>query len=187
MDGVQKRLVIILLMAALIVAGSIYHYWQKTTVTETVASGPVVTAQSRTDEIVIYVSGAVNKPGVFKMPAGGRVLDAVNYAGGLAAGADSTRVNLAQPLKDGMHVHVPVVVLAAGPGGSNSAGGAGKVNVNTASANELDKLPGIGPALAQRIIDYRQSIGGFKDLEEVKKVPGIGEAKFNQIKDKISL
>jgi len=161
-------------------------------------------AKSEKEEIVVYISGAVNKPGILRVPAGSRVVDVVDSAGGFAPGADPTKVNLAKVVKDGVHVNVPIgtVPTAKSTGTNpnissrqsqpisstrNSSGGSEMVNINYAGKNELDKLPGIGPSLADRIVEYRQENGSFRDLGELKNVPGIGEAKFNQIKDKISL
>lgn len=194
MESKQRRLFLVMLVGAVILASSLFSYWQKHTTPATVSTGNASTEQiasaSKSDggQLVIYVSGAVNNPGLLKVPAGSRALDAINSAGGLAPGADNVKVNMAQSLKDGMHIHVPVVVNANnGVVGTGAAKDTGKININTADKSELDKLPGIGPALAERIVDYRQSIGGFKSIEELKKVPGIGEAKFNQLKEKITL
>jgi competence protein ComEA len=202
----KKRLAVILVLTALITGGSFYFYQQKSSVSETTAVMPVtpnnVAATPKTDtgEIVVYISGAVNKPGVLSVPAGSRVVDVVNAAGGLAPGADPAKVNMAKVLKDGMQVNVPGGTTHASSGAaptsrtgsttvsSSNSGYAGeKISINFSSKAELDKLPGIGPALAEQIVDYRQRNGMFRDISELKKVPGIGEAKFNVLKDKISL
>ena len=127
----------------------------------------------------------------------------MEYAGGFAPGADASKVNLAKMMKDGMHVDIPVEKAAAdkrtGTDSHSSArqsqhnstvslsSGKQVININYADKTELDKLPGIGPSLAERIVEYRQENGSFQDLNDLKNVPGIGDAKFNQIKDKISL
>ena len=118
--------------------------------------------------------------------------DAVNACGGLLPTADEKAVNLAQPLKDGVQLRIPEKGAAgsnAGPAAANGASGAadGRVNINTADEKALDTLPGIGPAMARRILDYRQTNGSFQSIEELKKVKGIGEAKFAKLKDKVSL
>jgi competence protein ComEA len=204
-DG-KKRLAFILTLAVLFAGASFYFYNQKSHVTETTAVIPAVpnsgavTAKTDTGEIVVYISGAVNKPGVLRVPAGSRVVDVVAAAGGLAPGADPAKVNLAKVVKDGMQVNVPGGTTPAGSGaGSASHGGSSnvsssngsyngeKISINYASKAELDKLPGIGPALAEKIVEYRQANGNFRDISELKKVPGVSEAKFNGLKEKIAL
>lgn len=158
--------------------------------------------------IAVDVEGAVREPGVYELADGSRVADAVEAAGGLARGASRTSVNLAQKVSDGMQVYVATKKEAAGAGGAAAsgaggtasgagkaaAGGAagsgtaaagGKVNLNTASAEELQTLSGIGPALSQRIIDYRESKGPFKSVEQLKEVSGIGDAKFAAVEDSV--
>jgi competence protein ComEA helix-hairpin-helix repeat region len=186
-ERLKRHWLIILTLAGLIVAGSFYDFYRKTALPE---KSPQPETAGRLAEIpagraVVHVSGAVNTPGVYKVADGSRVADVVNAAGGLAPGADANRVNLAQPVKDGMQVHVP---LSGAPGGRPSAGSeAGKVSVNTADRGELEKLPGIGPVLAQRILDYRQANGPFRNVTELKRISGIGESKFNRIKDRLTL
>ena len=111
--------------------------------------------------------------------------DAVNVCGGLLPTADEKAVNMAQVLKDGAQLQVPVKG-AAGAGGSGKDS-SGRVSINTADEKALDTLPGIGPAMARRIVEYRQSNGGFQSLEDLKKVKGIGAAKFEKLKDKVCL
>lgn len=205
----KKRLAFILVLAILIVSGSFYFYDQKNknneiTISPSTSSDAAAGMnKSEKAELVVYISGAVNKPGLIRVPAGSRVADAVEYAGGFAPGADASKVNLAKMMKDGMHVDIPVEKAAAdkrtGTDSHNSArqsqhnstvslsSGKQVININYADKTELDKLPGIGPSLAERIVEYRQENGSFQDLNDLKNVPGIGDAKFNQIKDKISL
>lgn len=192
-EGVQRRLVLAGVLAVVILTGSMYAFWQKSTVAETTAvngeaKDSVEPATARS-ESVIYINGAVNQPGVISVPAGTRVIDAINRAGGLAQGADVNKLNLAQSVKDGMHIFVPggTVGTAAAAGSDGAAVKEGRVNINTADKAELDKLPGIGPALAQRIIDYRQANGLFKSPDELKKVQGISENKYNKFKDRIGI
>ncbi|CQR72082.1 ComE operon protein 1 [Sporomusa ovata DSM 2662] len=203
MGILQKKLLIVVLLACGIVVVSFYGFWQKTTDEsganevstapgKVTATNTAATANSAAgSEVVVYVSGGVNKPGVYKLPQGSRIVDAVTAAGGFALGADPAKINLALHLKDEMQVNVPYIITAAGNGTLNSGASAGnsndKININTASAAELDKLPGIGPSLAERIAQFRTANGPFSDLADLKKVPGIGEAKYNQFKDKISL
>ncbi len=138
--------------------------------------------QGQGQEIVVYVTGAVVKQGLIKLPPGSRLADALTAAGQDPA-ADLTNLNLAEKLKDGQKIVVP----RQGPpaeGDGQAAGQApaakpgGKVNINTASPQELDSLPGIGPTMAERIITYRTQNGRFNTIEELKEVPGIGDKKF---------
>jgi len=167
--------------------------------TEQTASDPdAVVAQ-----LTVFVSGAVQQPGVYQLPADARINDAVLAAGGMRSDAALDAVNLAAVAVDGQQVHIPSVEEAAAgwrfddasdsaTAGSAQAtasaqpGGASvKVNINTADAATLQSLNGIGPATAQKIIDYRKASGGFKSIEELKNVSGIGEKKFAAIADRI--
>ena len=137
--------------------------------------------------LVIDVDGAVVAPGVVEVPAGSRVADAIEAAGGLAEDADVSGINRAAPLVDGEKVYVPRVGEAApaSAGASSSSDGDEEsfspVNINTASLSELDELPGIGPATAQAIIDDREENGPFASIEDIMRVSGIGEKKFENL------
>lgn len=130
--------------------------------------------------ITVYVSGAVVSPGVYSLPAGSRVEDAVNAAGGFAPGAEQDSINLATIVVDGQQIDVPGVV-------NTSRVNAGRVNINKASAEELDALPGIGPTAAQAIVDYRLQNGNFANIQDIQNVPGIGPATYEKIKDYITV
>ena len=139
-------------------------------------------------KISAYVSGQVKNISVVELEDNGnlRFVDAVNAAGGLTEMADADAVNLAELLTDGQHIHIPTKEnflqqnIAA-------HGSSDLVNINTADAERLATLKGIGPALAQRIIDYREQNGAFKSIDEIKNVRGIGEKKFAAIRDKITI
>ncbi len=143
--------------------------------------------------IVVHIAGAVSKPGVYELPAGSRVIDGLTAAGGATAHADVSAINLARELADGERVYIPrkgeVPAAEAGAAGAAPAGGAqaGKVNINTASVSELEELPGIGEVIAQRIVDYRTQHGPFKTVRDLLKVEGIGEKKFESIKDHVTV
>lgn len=200
--NLRRRRKILGLIAAGMVLVCGAGWWQRTATpadaTLVARPGGTEAARRTPQELVVYVSGMVGHPGVLKVNAGARAIDVVNTAGGLLQGADVTKINLAQPVKDGMQIHIPGrpqdAVAAtttyptaptnqslAKPSSSQQA----KVNINTAGAAELDKLPGVGPALAGRIIEYRNANGPFKDGEELKKVKGLGAAKYEKLKDKI--
>jgi competence protein ComEA len=194
-SGLQKRFLLIMALVIVILGCSFYSFWQKNTVissTSSISLPPetVVNTKSKGSEIVIYISGAVNQPGVFKVPAGSRAFEAIEIAGGLAPGADRAKINLAQMMKDGMHIHVPggaATIAGMASPTRDTVQSADKMSINSATQADFDKLPGIGPALAARIVEYRQANGAFRDITELKNVPGIGESKFNKFKDKITI
>ncbi len=148
-------------------------------------------------EVWVHVAGAVQLPGLYKLPGGSRVADAVNLAGGPTHEGDTDALNLAALLKDGDKVVVPAKIsgtpqpFASGilPGAPNASpsAGIGKINLNTANQAELEDLPGIGEILAQRIIDYRTQRGPFRTIEDVKEVSGIGDKRFEAIRELITV
>ena len=136
---------------------------------------------------VVYVSGQVKKPAVVRLEDNGdlRLIDAVNAVGGVTEFADTDAVNLAEPLIDGQHVRIPtkeILLREISTATSNDL-----ININTADEKELQKIKGIGSALAGRIIDYRQSNGAFKSIDEIKKVRGIGDKTFEKMKNQITV
>ena len=151
--------------------------------------------------IQVYVSGEVLAPDVYALPADSRIKQLVEAAGGFTELANMVVINLAQPLTDGVHVHIPSNVEAPAtppsvlsdpaplPGSSeiNIGSGGGLVNINSAALEELDTLPGIGPVTAQKIIDYRAVNGSFSDIKAIMEVSGVGEGKFEQIQDLITV
>ena len=140
----------------------------------------------------VYVSGAVLKPDVYTLSPGSIIKDALEAAGGATSEADLDNVNLALPLRDGMHIIVPhkgesPPQTASNPPGISSSNASNLININTASQSDLETLPGIGPSLARRIIEYRETYGPFQHIEDIKGVKGIGEATFERIKDYITV
>jgi competence protein ComEA len=136
----------------------------------------------------VYVSGAVVQPDVYLLPAGSIVKDALLAAGGAVDDADLDRINLALSVTEGQHIYVPrqgEVDLPVQPPALRASSGL-KVNINTADATTLESLPGIGPSLAQRILDYRQAHGPFTRIEDIQEVSGIGPATFAKIQDLIT-
>jgi competence protein ComEA len=138
--------------------------------------------------VVVYVVGAVRRPGVYRLPTGARVLDAVNRARPVR-GANLAALNMAARLADGEQVVVPKAGgVAAAPGaGESASGGSEIVHLNSATATQLEALDGIGPSLAQRIVDYRTQHGGFRSLDELDQVSGIGPARLAALRDRVAL
>ena len=147
--------------------------------------------------VVVHVTGAVSSPGVVTLPPGSRVTDAINAVGGASADADTEQLNLARVLGDGEQVRVPHAgeqLVAPDPGPSPPGGasggstpGGGVVNINTAGAAELEALPGIGPALAARIVEYRDGHGPFASVDDLTDVPGIGPAKLEALRSQATV
>jgi competence protein ComEA len=149
--------------------------------------------------LVVHVAGAVRRPGVYRVPAGSRAEAAVRMAGGFARRAETAGVNLAAPLQDGQQVVVPMrgaaASVASAPGAASTGasasasaangGGAAPgapVSLSSATAEQLDTLDGIGPTLAQRIVQYRDAHGGFRSVQELRQVEGIGDKRFEALK-----
>jgi competence protein ComEA len=130
--------------------------------------------------LTVYVSGAVATPGVYSLPEGSRVVAAITAAGGLLPGAEASNINLAMLVTDGQQINIPGIV-------DTSHVNVGRVNINTATLNELETLPGIGSTTAQNILDYRLQHGPFQVIQEIQNVPGIGPATFAVIQDYISV
>lgn len=143
--------------------------------------------------VVVHVSGAVQRPGVYELREGMRVIDAIEMAGGGTEKSDIHQLNLAETLYDGQKIYVPVKGEDVGYVGSRSGGGSSagsvtrKINLNTASIEELEELPGIGPTLATRIVEYREKHGPFRKVEQLMNVSGIGIKKFESLKDKVRI
>ena len=193
-ESLQKK--ILAATAGLIIAGCGFYIYNSSPKDEILLDDPVEISESLQeveedpDKIVVYITGAVKNPGVIEIPEDSRVLDAVNAAGGVTAEADLESINMAQKVRDGQHVTVPEIsdpnstVPTRQNSSSKSSGGL--VNINSASESELISLPGIGAATAKKIIDYRETNGAFIEIEDIKKVRGIGESKFQSMKDLIT-
>ena len=144
--------------------------------------------------LVVHVVGAVRRPGLYRLEQGDRIADAVKRAGGATRVADLTLVNLAAPVADGAQVIVPRRAPEQPGAGAGAEGGAGAggaspaapVHLNTATLEELDELPGVGPVTAQKIIDFRTENGPFTSVEDLDAIPGIGPARIENLRDLVA-
>tara|TARA_Y100000114_G_scaffold153581_1_gene173829 strand:- start:4801 stop:5379 length:579 start_codon:yes stop_codon:yes gene_type:complete len=152
---------------------------------QSLAPAPVTVATASTS-LYVHVSGAVNAPGLYVLHADARVVDAVAAAGGLAEDAEAAGVNLARPVSDGEQVIVPRVgeAPAAGPAGVTADG---RVNLNSADEGALDTLPGVGPAIAGRIIEWREANGRFASVDDLLSVSGIGPKMLESLRDLVTV
>lgn len=147
------------------------------------------------EKIMVDVKGQIKQPGVYQSNAGERVIDVISRAGGLTDLADQSQVNFAAHVQDEMVIYIPAMgeeaLITPGPSGGNIEGVAasnqnqGKININKADENELQNLPGIGPAKATAIIEYRNASGPFKAIEDLKNISGIGDKTFEKLKELI--
>lgn len=220
LGGLQPRAQLaVIVLAALVIVFGLWRFWPaapapEVTFVETDASevadgvppdgvegGVTEPADAKASDVVVHVVGAVLHPGVYGLPPGSRVVDAVDAAGGALGSAALGSLNLARIVADGEQVYVFTVdeaaagVATAGTGAAAPAGGAsqagsspagGLVDLNTATAEELDELPGIGPSTAQKIVSDREANGPFATPEDLMRVPGIGAAKFEALKDLVT-
>ena len=185
------------LLALLAIAGQRLAQAGTSEAPEALAPLEPVSASPARRSLVVHVVGAVRRPGLLRLREGARVADAVQRAGGATRRADLAALNLAAPLVDGVQVYVPgraapgAVGDAAGDAGatepsSEYAGAAGKPSLATATAEELDELPGVGPITAQKILDYRAEHGPFRSVDDLDAVPGIGPARIEQLRDLVT-
>ena len=186
------------LLAVLVLAGNRLARTGASSAPDVAAAPLEPVAPARSETLVVHVVGAVRRPGLYHLHEGQRVADAVARAGGPTRKADLSALNLAAPLVDGTQVLVPArVVIAApgasvpgpGPGAGAAAGGVGaqpKVSLATATLEQLDALPGVGPVTAQKIIDYRTEHGPFRSVDDLDQVPGIGPTRVENLRDLVT-
>lgn len=183
-NTIHKRALIVVFALVCVISAAVVARGHTEPVVE---AAPIVVAPPI---VMVDVAGAVKSPGVYEIPANSRVIDAIAAAGGTVPHADTSDINLARIVKDGEQVYVDLATVST----SSVQGGSvkrvvkkksGPININRATAGELDSLPGIGPVLASRIIDYRKANGPFVSVEDLQKVSGIGVAKFAQFKSKV--
>ena len=201
----QKKIILVILL----IIALITYYYLYTNENLEITNNETQEESKEEEKIVVHITGAVNKEGIVELQEGARIADAIEKAGGTKENADIKNINLATILEDGMKVHIPtieetranneniessenfansqVTTTTQIPTTSSNTKKQGKININTATEEELDTLPGIGPSTAAKIIDYRKENGKFKSIEEIKEVSGIGDAKYEKIKDLITI
>lgn len=175
----MKKIILIVLL--LVLAG--VNYFSPALPSIPAGDDVPVVEDVKVPEYYVFVTGAVRKPGLYAFTEAVTIGDAVHAAGDALPYADAAAVNFAQPITDGLQVHIPYDLNGA----PAAAAEAGKVNINEADEKAFTDLPGIGPSMAKQIIAYRDEHGPFKACEELQKVKGIGPAKYEKIKDKVSL
>ena len=203
MKNFDKKLLIIFISILIIICVSIY-FFTKDEDTNILLSNELYTVANtdNTNEdletIMVHIDGEIVTPGIISLKAGSRIADAIQACGGTTDISDISKINLAYELKDGQKVYIPSIYdvedveYIQNDAGNNviipdTSSSSALVNINSATQAELETLPGIGPSTAAKIIDYRNKNGDFKNIEDIMNVSGIGESKFNNIKDYICI
>ncbi|SCE96181.1 competence protein ComEA [Micromonospora chokoriensis] len=192
----MRALAVVAVVVALVAAGWAWRSRPQSEpvaplVSESTAAASVnAPSASGFGELVVAVAGKVRKPGLVRLPAGSRLADAVQAAGGALPGVDVALLNPARKVTDGELIVVGVTPPPGGPAAPRGGGAApatGPLNLNTATLAQLDALPGVGPVLAQRILAHRDQHGGFKSVGDLRQVDGIGDARYEQLKDLVTV
>lgn len=191
---------VLCLLAAGAIVASFSGRWEKKSSGAVAGPAPFTVAESPASETepmeeqihwVVYITGAVQRPGVYTLPSETRVYQAVEQAGGFTSEADPEAFNMALSLADGVHVHVPRKGESSSPekyaSGSSQKSGAASIDINRADAAALESLPGIGPKTASEIIRHREERGRFASVEDLLSVKGIGPAKLSAIRDLVTV
>lgn len=179
----QKRGLIILFSLCLGVGGFFFVNSRPSAAPEIVQDLVIPVQETVTSEVIVNVAGKVANPGVYKLPTGSRVVDAINMAGNQLKGVDISDINLARVLADGEQILVGTPPAVAAKKSPAKVSASNPLDLNRATAAQLDTLPGIGPVTAQRILDYRTKVGRINSVDELKKISGLGGAKFEEIKN----
>jgi competence protein ComEA len=179
----QKRALVILFSLCLGLGGFFFLNSRPTAAPEVVQDLVIPLQETVTAEVIVNVAGKVENPGVYKLPLGSRVVDAINLAGNQLKGVDISDINLARVLVDGEQILVGTPPSVAGKKAAAKISASNPLDLNRATIAQLDTLPGIGPVTAQRILDYRSKVGRISSVDELKKISGLGGAKFEEIKN----
>jgi competence protein ComEA len=185
--GPSRRLVIALLVLVGLVAFVLDTTSRQASTVNVSATASPSALEVRKPSFFVHIVGQVRYPGIYSLEVGSRLIDAVVASGGFLAKADQSSVNLARPLSDGEQIFVLANGQSSTPLGQAEVSGSGLISVNRATQSQLEELPGVGPALAGRIIDWRSANGGFKKLEDLKNVGGIGDKLFSGFAKQITL
>ncbi|AWI06657.1 helix-hairpin-helix domain-containing protein [Clostridium drakei] len=185
-------IVILVIFTIFLITGYILSRPSKDLNSKEVFNDATVVESKDNKDMTIYINGEVKKPGVYKLKSGSRVQDLLNSAGGFNETADKTKLNLAKKLKDEDYIYVDKQndknpSASSGSNANSNAASDGKVNINTATKEQLKTVSGIGDVTAQKIIDYREKNGSFNSIEDLKKVGRIGDKSLEKIKDKIEV
>ena len=201
----QRKIIIIIAILVIILLGWKYYdskNYEEVNSQEILATNTKkenINSNEEEDMMAVHITGEVKKSGVVKIKEGSRIEDIIEAAGGLTENADITNVNLAFVVEDGMKIRIPSVneektdedyiTEDSGKGvimtDENTSTSSSVININTASESELEQLPGIGPSISSRIVEYRNKNGKFKSIEDIKNVTGVGDSKFDKIKSLI--
>lgn len=208
----KKQKIIVIAIAGIVAIGVMYFIYNKNQVKEDInieneiLVNNVITNENNTNDdlVIIHITGSVKNPGIVKLKEGSRIEDAIEAAGGLTENADITKVNLAYVVEDGTKIKIPSaseedigdddiidsksgdnIIIEENTVSSNNS--TQTININKATEKEFETLPGIGPSLASKIIEYRNQNGKFGSIEDIKNVNGIGDSKYEKIKDLITV
>ena len=208
----KKQKIIVIAIAGIVAIGIMYFIYNKNQVKEDInieneiLVNSVITNENNINDdiVVIHITGSVKNPGIVKLKEGSRIEDAIEAAGGLTENADITKVNLAYVVEDGTKIKIPSaseedigdediidsksgdnIIIEENTVSSNNS--TQTININKATEKEFETLPGIGPSLASKIIEYRNQNGKFGSIEDIKNVNGIGDSKYEKIKDLITV
>ena len=208
----KKQKIIVIAIAGIVAIGIMYFIYNKNQVKEDInieneiLVNNVITNENNTNDdiVIIHITGSVKNPGIVKLKEGSRIEDAIESAGGLTENADITKVNLAYVVEDGTKIKIPSALeedigdedIIDSKSGDNiiieentvsSNNSTQTININKATEKEFETLPGIGPSLASKIIEYRNQNGKFESIEDIKNINGIGDNKYEKIKDLITV
>ena len=208
----KKQKIIVIAIAGIVAIGIMYFIYNKNQVKEDInieneiLVNNVITNENNTNDdiVIIHITGSVKNPGIVKLKEGSRIEDAIESAGGLTENADITKVNLAYVVEDGTKIKIPSaseedigdediidsksgdnIIIEENTVSSNNS--TQTININKATEKEFETLPGIGPSLASKIIEYRNQNGKFESIEDIKNINGIGDNKYEKIKDLITV
>ena len=184
----RRRALALALFGSVVVLLGVRHLAVARAPTAEPLLAPALQAQPAQKIVIVHVVGAVRRPGLYRLVDGNRVADAVRRAGGSTRRADLSLINLAAPLADGLQVVVPrrQPAAAAAAGGADTSTPTGPVHLNSATLEQLDALPGVGPVTAKKILDYRMQNGGFTSVDDLDAVPGIGPARLANLRELVA-